>query len=302
MCAQGDPDQLIAALAARQHGPVAHRQLRELGLSNREIGYRLQIGRLHRRHPEVYLVGHTVLAREGRWMAAVLACGTGGVLSRWDAAAHWNLLPARGHRIHVTTPSRSGRDPDPGRIHLHRVGTIRAWEHTLNDGIPVTTVARTLLDLSPYLQPRALEDVIAQSNRLGLFDRVAVRRCLAEHPRQHGAPALRRLLDELAGRDPADLRSKLEVLLYQLCDDSGLPRPAVNAQVGGFMVDFFWPAKRLVVEADSYTYHSMPTAFERDRERDQQLAVAGYTVVRFTYNQVTRQRRAVRSRLRHLLT
>jgi hypothetical protein len=302
MCAQGDPDHLIAELAARQHGPVAHRQLRALGLANRAIGYRLQVGRLHPYFPEVYFVGHTALAREGRWMGAVLACGRRAVLSHWDAAAHWGLMPSRGRLIHVSTPSRSGRDPDRTRIRLHRVGTLRAWECALTEEIPTTTVARTLLDLSPHLRPRAMEDAIAHANRLDLFDLLAVRRCLGEHPRQHGAPALRRLLDALEGVGTADVRSILEVLLLQLSDDHHLPEPVANAQVIGFMVDFFWPVKKLIIEADSYTYHSMPSAFERDRERDQQLTLAGHTVVRFTYNQVTRQRKAVVHRIRRLLT
>ncbi|MET0603541.1 MAG: DUF559 domain-containing protein [Baekduia sp.] len=90
--------------------------------------------------------------------------------------------------------------------------------------------------------------------------------------------------------------------MLQLCDDHGLPGPVANAQVEGFMVDFFWPAARLIVEADSYTYHSMPSAFERDRERDQQLTLAGYTVVRFTYTQVTQTPTLVRRRLRRLLS
>ena len=94
----------------------------------------------------------------------------------------------------------------------------------------------------------------------------------------------------------------LEVLLLQLCDDHQLPRPFTNVQVEGFTVDFFWPAKRLVIQADGYTYHSMPSAFERDRDRDQQLTLAGYTVVRFTYKQVTRQRQAVADRIRRLLS
>src|SRR4051812_30202073 len=302
MCAPPDPDRLIAELAARQHGPVAHRQLRALGLSNREIGYRLQIGRLHRRHPEVYLVGHEVLPRQGHAMAAVLACGRRAVLSHWDAAAYWDLLPARGRLIHVTTPSRSGRDPDPERIRLHRVGTLRAWESAPIDGIPTTTVARTLLDLSPHLRPRAMEDVIGRANRLQVFDLVAVRRCLAEHPRQHGAPALRRLLDALAGVGATDLRSALEVRLLQLCDDHHLPTPNTNVTVAGSMVDFHWPGTTLIVETDGYTYHSSRTAFERDRKRDQRLTLAGYTVVRFTYTQVTRTPEAVAHRIRRLLT
>src|SRR3954471_264596 len=247
MSPRNDTDRQIAEIAAAQHGPIAHRQLRALGLSHEQMAYRLRVGRLGRRHPEVYTIGHPVLTGEGRWMAAVLACGEAAVLSHGDAAALWGLVPSHGRLIHVTRPSGSGRDPDPQRIELHRVRTLRPWECTLIDGIPATTPARTLLDLSPRLQRKAIEDVIAQMVRLQLFDLVAVRRCLAEHPRQHGAPALRKLLDELASNDAADLRSTCEVLLLQLCDDHRPPRPAANAQVEGYLVDFFWPTKRLIV-------------------------------------------------------
>jgi hypothetical protein len=295
-------DHRIAAFAADHHAVASHAELRELGLGARAIEYRLAIGRLHRKYKAVYAIGHPLLTREGRWRAAVLACGAQAVLSHGDAAAHWGLMPAHGRLIHVTKPSTAGRDPDRTQIKLHRVGTLRAWEFTLSEEIPTTTVARTLLDLSPHRRPRAMEDAIAQANRLGVFDLLAVRRCLDEHPRQHGAPALRRLLDALAGTDAADLRSMLEVLLLQLSDDYQLPAPVANAQVEGCTVDFCWPTKRLIIEADSYTYHSMPSAFERDRERDQLLTLAGYTVVRFTYNQITRQRRAVADRVRRLLS
>ena len=94
----------------------------------------------------------------------------------------------------------------------------------------------------------------------------------------------------------------MEVLLLQLSDDHQLPEPVANAQVKGFTVDFYWPHKRLTIEADSYTYHSMPSTFESDRERDQLLTLAGYTVIRFTYKQVTRQRNAVADRVRRLLS
>jgi very-short-patch-repair endonuclease len=294
-------DRQIGALASRQHGPVGHQQLRELGLSQRAITHRINVGRLIRYHPEVYLVGHTVLPREGRWMAAVLACGATAVLSHGDAAAHWGLMPARGHLIHVTRPSSSGRDPDPRRIRVHRVATLRAWERTINDRIPTTTVARTVLDVAPLLRPRAMEDVIAQANRLGLFDLVAARRCLDEHPRQHGAPALRRLLGDLRGEGAADLRSTLEVRFLQLCDDHQLPAPRANVSLAGFLVDFHWPGTKLVVETDGFTYHSTPSAFEADRQRDQHLTLAGYTVVRFTYNQITREPEVSAARLRRLL-
>jgi hypothetical protein len=297
-----DPDHAIAALAAGQRGVVTRRQLLATGLSSKKIATRVRAKHLLALYPGVYAVGHSTLRREGAWLAAVWACGPQAVLSHWDAAAHWGLMPAHGRLIHVTTPLRSGRDPDRTRIKLHRVGTLRAWECALTEEMPTTTVARTLLDLAPELRPRAMEETIAHANRLDLFDLLAVRRCLEEHPRQHGAPVLRRLLDALEGVGTADVRSILEVMMLQLCDDYELPQPIANASVEGFLVDFFWPTKKLIVEADSYTYHSMPGAFERDRERDQQLTLAGYTVVRFTYAQVTRQPKLVRRRLRRLLS
>jgi hypothetical protein len=223
------------------------------------------------------------------------------VLSHFDAAALWDLTPNRGSRIHVTRPSTSGRAPDPARIHLHRVGTFRVWEGTRTEGIPATTPARTFLDLARHLRPRAIEDVIGRADRLGLFDLVAVRRCLDEHPRQPGAPRLRRLLDDLHGVGAADLRSILEVRFLQLCDDHDLPAPRANARVAGMLVDFLWPASKLVVETDGYAYHSSRAAFERDRERDQHLTLAGYTVVRFTYHQVTQTPAAVARRIQRLL-
>jgi very-short-patch-repair endonuclease len=192
--------------------------------------------------------------------------------------------------------------PDRARITLHRVGTLRDAERTTHDAIPVTTPARTLLDLASRLRARALEDAIAQMVRLDLFDLVAVRRCLAAHPRQHGAPALKRLLERLAGRDPADLRSATEIALAQLCDDHDLPEPATNVQIEGFTVDFHWPGTTLVVEGDGYTYHNMPAVFESDRDRDQRLLLAGYTVARFTYPQLTREPEESARRLRGLLT
>jgi hypothetical protein len=122
--ARSDPDRQIAALAARQHGPVARRQLESLGLSRQQIGHRVKAGRLIGLYPAVYAVGHPILTREGRWMAAVLACSPRAVLSHDDAAAHWAVLPAHGARIDVSTDARSGRVPDRRRIRLHRTGTL----------------------------------------------------------------------------------------------------------------------------------------------------------------------------------
>jgi hypothetical protein len=296
-----DPDHRIAALAARQHGPITRSQLRSLGLTDDDVDHRMAVGRLIRLYRGVFAVGQTAMPREGRWMAAVLACGPKAVLSHGDAAALWDLAPARGAVIHVTTPSRSGRDPDRRRVRLHRVGTLTEDEKAVFARIPVTTPARTLLDLAPSLRPRALEDVIERMDRLALFDLVAVRRVLHEHPRQSGAPKLRTVLDRLASASVADTRSPLEIALLQLCDDYNLPTPLANTLVAGFLVDFHWPGTDLIIETDGFAFHRTRTAFDADRERDQALALAGYRVVRFTYNQVTRRRRDTARRLRALL-
>lgn len=301
MAAHSDPDHLIAEIAARAHGVITYAQLRSAGLRRQAIAYRVGRRRLLELHPGVYAVGHARLAREGRWLAAVLAGGTRAVLSHGDAAALWDLLPSRGAVIHVTTPSRAGRVPDRRRVRLHRVGTLTEEETTEHDGIPVTTPARTLLDLAPSHRPRALEDVIERMDRLALFDLVAVRRCLDAHPRQSGVPKLRMVLGRLAGAPAAETRSPLEVAFLQLCDDHDLPTPLTNTIVAGFLVDFFWPDARLVVETDGFAFHRTRTAFDADRERDQQLALHGCRVVRFTYTQVTRQRRETARRLRVLL-
>lgn len=294
-------DHRVAHFAAHRHGVASFGELLALGLGEDAIDHRVRAGRLHRVHRGVYAVGHPAVSLRGRWRAAVLAAGDGAVLSHGDAAALWDLRSPGGRLIHVTRPSSGGRDPDRARIRLHRVRTLRPFECTLTDDIPATTVARTLLDLSPHLGPRALEDVIARADRLSLFDLVAVRRCLDEHPRQHGAPKLRQLLDDLHGGGITDLRSELEVRMLQLCDDHGLPTPRVNVPVEGWLVDFLWPDARLVVETDGYAHHTTRTAFERDRERDQQLVLAGYTVLRFTYKQVVETSGAVADRLRRLV-
>ncbi|WP_445151835.1 type IV toxin-antitoxin system AbiEi family antitoxin domain-containing protein [Baekduia sp. Peel2402] len=296
-----DLDRRIAALAGRQHGPVTRQQLYELGLTPQQIAYRIDAGRLIRLYRAVYAVGHPCLSREGRWMAAVLTCGPGAMLSHGDAAALWDLRPAHGAAIHVTTSARAGRVPDRRRVRLHRVGTLTGEESMELDGIPVTTPARTLLDLAPSLRPRTLEEVIERMDRLALFDLVAVRRVLDAHPRQSGAPKLRGVLDRLAGTGVQDTRSPLEVALLQLCDDHRLPTPAANILVAGHLVDFHWPGTDLVVETDGFAFHRTRSAFDADRERDQALVLAGYRVVRFTYEQVTRRRRETANRLRRLL-
>jgi very-short-patch-repair endonuclease len=300
MTAHSDPDREVAALAARQYGVIAHRQLRACGLDRQAVAWRVKRARLLVLHPGVYAVGHAQLRIEGKWLAAVLHCGERAALSHGDAAALWGLVPVGGSRIHVSTPHRSGREPDRP-VRLHRVGTLRDDEVTILREVPVTTLARTLLDLAATTRSRAIEDMIAQADRLDRFDLVAVRRVIDAHRRQPGRRRLIGVLDRLEGVGATDLRSRAELALVQICDDNGLPAPRANVEVAGFLVDFHWPGTDLVVETDGFTYHSMPSVFESDRERDQVLMLAGYRVARFTYNQLTRQPRRSARRLRDLL-
>jgi very-short-patch-repair endonuclease len=294
------PDQAVAALAARQAGVVSRRQLLMLGLSHTAIDNRRAAGRLHAVHRGVYAVGYPLLASEGKRWAAVAAIGEGAVLSHTTAAAAWDIRPSGSPLLHVTVPGRAGRQPRPG-IRVHRPRDWHEDEATLLDGVPITTPARTVLDLAAGgLRGRQLEAALDRAELLRLLDFQDLERLLQRHANARGTRPLRSLLARyVAGT--IQTRSRLEELIIELCDANGIVRPRVNAQVEGRERDFFWPHARLVVEADSYTWHRSPSALDDDRERDAELLLAGYRSLRFTWKQVTRRRRWVVRTLRATL-
>jgi very-short-patch-repair endonuclease len=279
-------DRKIAALAKRQHGVIAHRQLVALGLGRGAIEHRISIGRLHRIHRGVYAVGHSSLSRKGIWMAAVLASGPGATLSHRSAAALWGLRRDWWKTdVTVRSDRRSRRF-----ITVHRTRLDPA-EITVVDGIPVTTVARTLFDLASVLDRDQVIRAIEESERRQLFDLRAVEAVLARAGRRAGTAALRAAL---AGyRDPAPIRSDLERDFLALVRDTELPEPRINVLVEGFEVDAFWPRSKLVVELDGRGFHSSPRAFEADRARDAALQRAGYRVIRITHRRLHTDPRGV---------
>ena len=289
------PDRVIAELARRQHGVVSRAQLVAAGLGPGAIEHRERMGRLHRLHRGVYAVGHRRLTRQGRWMAAVLACGEGAVLSHRSAAALWGIRRAAAAAVDVSVPTRAGRARHAG-IAVHRPRRLTDADRTQHDAIPVTTPARTLADLAAILTPPQLERAVTATEELRLFDLHAVTAAARGRP---GSAALTRVL--AAWTTVEITRSELEDRFLALCHDHGLPRPAVNGRVHGYEVDFHWPAQRLVVEADSRRHHATRAAFEADRARDADLLVAGYRVVRFTYAQITDGHHAAARTLRALL-
>ena len=276
-CAPESPgDRAVAELARRQWGVVAYRQLVGMGFSRREIHYRAAIGRLHRLHRGVYAVGHRVLARRGRWMAAVLACGPDAVLSHRDAAALMELR--RDNRWEIDVTAARSRHAHDG-ITLHRPRRLDPEDVTAIDGIPVTTLARTLLDLAAILRVEQLERVVEQAELCGRFDLRAVDRQLQRHPRRAGRRNLMSVIADMRPYIPMT-RSELEREFVKTCRGHGLPEPAMNLWLEGHEVDALFRDERIVVELDGADYHATTAARKRDPIRDARLQAAGYRIVR----------------------
>ena len=287
----------LATLAERQHGVVALRQLVALGITRDSIRRRLESSRLHRVYPGVYAVGHARLTLHGRWMAAVLACGERTLLSHNDAAALWEILPVKGTRIHVTVAARGGH-PRRG-LCVHSTLHLSPAERAIRDNIPVTSVARTLLDIAESDAPR-LGRAWDAAARLRLLDLRAVETTCENGQGRRGLKHLVPLLDDRT-RVTSDTRRELEARFFDLCRTFDLPPPSCNVLVEGYLVDAFWRAHRLIVELDSWKFHRDRGAFERDRERDALLQAAGYRVVRITWRRLTEHPADVARLIRRLL-
>jgi very-short-patch-repair endonuclease len=271
------PDAEVAKIASRQHGVITLRQLEAAGLSKRAAAGRVRSGRLHRLHRGVYAVGHRAPSWHGRWMAAVLACGDGAVLSHHSAAALWELLKPIEGSIHVSTPSTSGRavrrgihlhrcltlpsprEPSPSPSYLHQEGGRGRRLTTHRHRIPVTTVQRTIEDLDGCVPSHLVRRAIRQAEHKGLH---------------------------LDGFESDRTRSDLETAFLALYRRHRLPPPEVNVKLGRWEVDFLWRTCRLVVEVDTWIYHRGSVAFENDHARDLDLRSAGFTVLRFTDKQL----------------
>jgi very-short-patch-repair endonuclease len=214
------------------------------------------------------------LSREGSWLAAVLACGAGAVLSHLSAGAPWRIASWRGEQIDVTVPRRGGRKSRQ-RIRLHRSITLLPNHCRLLNAIPVTGPARTLEDLHRALPAKQFAAALREAAYLGL-------------------PVGERLAHD-------GTRSELERLFLRLCARHRLPPPGVNVRIGRYTADFVWDEPRLVVETDGWRGHRGRLAFAEDHVRDVHLTRRGYQVLRLTYRQVADDPRGVASMLRSLL-
>lgn len=240
-------------------------------------------------HQGVYAVGHVPLTSEARWMAAVFACGPGPVLSHLDAAALWKIYDGEGARVHVTTATRSGQRL-PG-IRIHRARRIDEADVTVKDGIPVTTVARTLVDLTEVLGRDRVLRALREADYLGLLDLDSLN---AAVQRARGRRRLGVLRDALVHHRTGQIvRSELEHRFLELCREAGLPTPetnvVVNARGRRYEIDCLWREHEVAVELDGRAAHARAMAFEPDRARDAALNAIGLRPLRFTWYRVTKE-------------
>jgi predicted transcriptional regulator of viral defense system/very-short-patch-repair endonuclease len=281
------PDTTIAALAARQHGVAAGRQLAALGITPKMLRTRIARGSLLRLHRGVYAVGHEQLRKEGRWLAAVLAVGPGAALSHRDAAGLHGIRPANHQRIDVTT-SKRGRGSHL-RIEVH-YAVLGPLDVIKINGIPVTSLARTLVDLAGAVPRDHLMKALNRAELNRALDVKAIETAL-EHLRGRSGPghaAIRSALAELADHGPALTRSELEDRFLALLAAHHLTRPKTNFHVEGHEFDAVWPERRLAVELDGYVHHRDRPTFQRDREKGNALTRAGWKLLRYTYDDVVR--------------
>jgi very-short-patch-repair endonuclease len=280
---------VIADVAAAQHGVITLAQLAELGLGPRGTQHRAAAGRLHRVYRAVYaLMPPDLLSREGRFIAAVLACGPGAVLSHRSAAALHDLRRTDRARLEVTVPGhgvarRRGLD-------VHRSCTLTAADTTLVNGVRATTVARTLFDLSDVISGRDVERSYEQAAVMEILDVGALQAQCERNPGRRGVTVLGALVR--AHRAATPTWSELEERYLGLIRAARLSEPEVNAWVDPadgeqpLRVDFLWRGSSLIVETDGHASHRTRQAFERDRRRDQRLTLAGWRVVRVTWRQL----------------
>ena len=269
-------------LARRQHGVITHPQLLEVGLSRDGLRHRVASGWLTRLHRGIYLVG-AVEPPLARAIAAVFALGNSALLSHFPAAVLWGLRPPPAREMHVTVIARNVCGPKA--VQVHKIRSLHPGDARSRHGIPTTSPARTLLDLATQTPQRDLDRAVNEARVTKLASDTSLNEQFSRYPRHRGREALRTALQH----EPAFTRREAERRLLELIRAARLPEPQTNAHVNGYEVDMLWPDQRLIVEVDSYTFHSSRAAFERDRRRDARHQAAGYRILRVTWRQIAHE-------------
>jgi Protein of unknown function (DUF559) len=269
---------------------ISRRQLLALGYSRQAIEHRIGSGRLHPIYRGVYAVGRDELSQEGKWMGALLACGEGAYLSHRSAVALYGIGEEKAwvRNAEETIPlievsvTRRGERHRKG-VKVHTRPSLSSKGAGTVGSIPVTSPARTLLDLATLEPPNRLERAVNEADKADVIDPDSLRKAIDDYPGERGARALRVVLDKHTFRLSDE---ELELLFRPLAQAAGLPLPETKQMVSGFEVDFFWPELGLVVETDGWRYHRTPSAQTRDALRFQLHTASGLTPLRFSHWQV----------------
>jgi very-short-patch-repair endonuclease len=295
----GTRAQRMAAIAGLQRGRIARRQLLAAGVDRGAIGRLIANGHLHRRHPAVYAVGHAAPVPLGDETAALLACGPGAVLSHTSAAILWGLISEdRGDGlIHVTVHGRHGAGPHG--VVVHRTSRLDRSATRIHRGLPVTSPARTLLDIAEILPQAELDWAVDEAITQTLVSHQELQRLVRSARGRRGAARLGRAVARHTG--PSVSKSRAERRLREIVRAAALPEPLTNARVHGCAVDAYWPEHGLVVEVDGYKFHRTRPKLERDSAKGAKLVAMGLAVMRFTWPQMQDTPLVVAARLAQAL-
>lgn len=278
-------ERVVGRLASRQRGVVKRAQLLAAGIGPGVVPRLIRTGVLRPIHRGVYIVGHLALAPHARETAAVMACGERSSISHRSAARMWGLLPDAPGEIDVTVVGSHCR-PKQG-VRLHRVVILDDRDLRRRHGLPITSPARTMIDLATDASDRELEDAVAEARAQRLIRNGELEAAVDRAGQRRGAARMRDFLRAEGG--PAITRSRAERQFRALLGQAQLPRPRPNVRIGRFTADFLWGPERVVLEVDSWQFHGHRRAFERDRRKDMALHDAGYHVIRITWRQFTEE-------------
>jgi predicted transcriptional regulator of viral defense system len=287
----------LAALATRQHGVVSIRQLEALGFGRSTITDEVAVGRLHRLHRGVYAVGHERLSWHGHCLAAVLGNAPDAVASHFSAGWLWGLLLNRpSGKFHLTAPTRRHSKP---QFVVHRA-RLAAEDEALAEGIPVTSLARTHLDLAAEVSLDRVSRFLTRSDADERLDLRALESVLGRCGNHPGRRTLRMALD-VYEPDLTITRSSLEREFHDLAVKAGLPPPSMNFVVAGYELDAYWPEERFAVELEVFETHGNRASFEADPVRHEELLLIGIEMIRVTGPRLKREPATVIERVRTLL-
>lgn len=267
-------DARIAELAGRQFNRVSRRQLAELGISDRAIAHRIAMGRLVAVEQGVFGIAPILEDDWGRWMAATLTAPR-SFLSHLSAAAAWGLLSGP-RRVECVTRPGSGGPRRHGGVLAFRSSTLDG-DVTMERGIPITSVPRTLLDLARAVGDRALARAVREAVRLELTTLAALGDHLGRHRGRRGSRRLAQTVARYSGLPLESARSGAEIHALEILRDANRPLPRLNARIAGEEADLSWPTERLIIEIDGGPFH---LDVGEDARKQRTWETAGWTVCR----------------------